>query len=214
MTEDAPYATDHDDDGKRLASSYSYDLPNQEPNQNDDYQDERKTNFDKYIRFIKEWKEEIMSALSSWPLSNTNEAKTNVSVVPSSILNAVDELTRFIEDNLPDKANKCNEDTYLLPGLLTPFDRIENILDELTMFMKEDEIKPIRMRERRRRNECEKLYYLKALKGIYTPQKSEAEVLSNKDATTLINKTEIALSTKAIKSKVGISTQSNNISAV
>jgi hypothetical protein len=35
MTEDAPYATDHDDDSKRLASSYSYDLPNQEPNQND-----------------------------------------------------------------------------------------------------------------------------------------------------------------------------------
>jgi hypothetical protein len=37
------------------------------------------------------------------------------------------------------------------------------------MFMKEDEIKPIRMRERRRRNECEKLYYLKAMKAIYAP---------------------------------------------
>jgi hypothetical protein len=30
MTEDAPYATDHDDDSKRIASSYCYDLPNQE----------------------------------------------------------------------------------------------------------------------------------------------------------------------------------------
>jgi hypothetical protein len=154
-----------------------------------------------------------MPASSSWPLSNTNEANTNVSFVPSSILNAVDELTRFIKDDLPDKPNKGNEDTFLPPGLLIFFERIGKILDELTMFMKEDEIKPIGMRERRRKNECEKLYYLKALKGIYTPQKSEAEVPSNKVATTLINKT-VALSTKAIKSKVGISKQSNNISAV
>jgi hypothetical protein len=95
----------------------------------------------------------MMPALSSWPLSNTNEANTNVSFVPSSILNAVDELTRFIKDDLPDKANKGNEDTFLPPSLLTPFDRIENILDELTMFMKEDGMKPIRIRERRRRNE-------------------------------------------------------------
>jgi hypothetical protein len=36
ITEDAPNATDHDDDSKRIASSYSYDLPNQEPNQDDD----------------------------------------------------------------------------------------------------------------------------------------------------------------------------------
>jgi hypothetical protein len=35
MKEDAPNATDHDDDSKRIASSYSYDLPNQEPNQED-----------------------------------------------------------------------------------------------------------------------------------------------------------------------------------
>ena len=34
--EDAPNATDHDDDSKRIASSYSYDLPNQEPNQDGD----------------------------------------------------------------------------------------------------------------------------------------------------------------------------------
>jgi hypothetical protein len=30
MTEVAPYATDHDDDSKRIASSYSYDLPSQD----------------------------------------------------------------------------------------------------------------------------------------------------------------------------------------
>ena len=36
MKEVAPYATDHDDDSKRIASSYSYDLPNQEPNQDGD----------------------------------------------------------------------------------------------------------------------------------------------------------------------------------
>jgi hypothetical protein len=35
MTEDAPNATDHDEDGKRKASSHSYDLPNQEDDDND-----------------------------------------------------------------------------------------------------------------------------------------------------------------------------------
>jgi hypothetical protein len=34
MTEVAPYATDHDDDSKRIASSYSYDLPNQDNEDN------------------------------------------------------------------------------------------------------------------------------------------------------------------------------------
>ena len=34
--EDAPNATDHDDDSKRIASSYSYDLPNQEQDNVDD----------------------------------------------------------------------------------------------------------------------------------------------------------------------------------
>ncbi|OEU12140.1 chitinase-like protein [Fragilariopsis cylindrus CCMP1102] len=36
MMEEAPNATDHDDDSKRRASCYSYDLPNQEPNQDGD----------------------------------------------------------------------------------------------------------------------------------------------------------------------------------
>jgi hypothetical protein len=220
MTEDAPNATDHDDDSQRIASSYSYDLPNQEPNQNDDdvsfvppnleYQVQRNTNFDKFTRFVKEWEDRMMPASSSWPLSNTNtntnKANTNVSFVPSSILNAVHEVTRFIEDDLTNQLHKCSEDSCLPPGLLTPFDRIENILDELTMFMKEDEIKPIRMRERRRRNECEKLYYLKAMKAIYAPplnQQSEAKASSYDDATTLINKTELMDRTpQAIKSKV------------
>ena len=36
MMEEAPNATNHDDASKRRASSYSYDLPNQEPNQDGD----------------------------------------------------------------------------------------------------------------------------------------------------------------------------------
>ena len=55
MMEDAPYASDHDDDGKRRASSYSYDLPNQELNQDDN--------------------------------------NDNISFIPPSLLNAINELT-------------------------------------------------------------------------------------------------------------------------
>jgi hypothetical protein len=35
MMEVAPYATDHDDDGKRIASNYCYDLPNHQEDDDD-----------------------------------------------------------------------------------------------------------------------------------------------------------------------------------
>jgi hypothetical protein len=49
MTEDAPNATDHDEDGKRIASSHSYDLPNQEDDDNDV--------IDGLTRSMKEWED-------------------------------------------------------------------------------------------------------------------------------------------------------------
>jgi hypothetical protein len=49
MTEDAPNATDHDEDGKRIASSHSYDLPNQEDDDNDV--------IDRLTRSIEDWED-------------------------------------------------------------------------------------------------------------------------------------------------------------
>jgi hypothetical protein len=76
--------------------------------------------------------------------------------------------------------------------------------------MNEDEIKPIRNRVRRIREEYETTYYLEAI-AFYTPplkrQSSEVKALSND--VLLLDRTP-----KAIKSKVGISTQSLNISLV
>jgi hypothetical protein len=108
------------------------------------------------------------------------------------------------EDDLSNQTNNGNDDSFLPFGLLMAFEMIENILDEVTRymnqeFMNEEEIKPLRNRERRRRAECEKLYQWKG---------------ESQRTTTLINKTEIALSAKAIKSNVGISTKSNNIPSV
>jgi hypothetical protein len=63
MTEDAPNATDHDDDSKRIASSsYSHDLPNQEPNQDSDVSfvpPDILTIADIFENLFKEWDDEI-----------------------------------------------------------------------------------------------------------------------------------------------------------
>jgi hypothetical protein len=148
MTEDAPNATDHDEDGKRKASSHSYDLPNQEEDDND------------------------LTMMDHEDKDDGDDDDDDVSFVPPFLLDVINELGRSIftrcidkcEDNLPD----CdNDDSFLPPGLLTLFERIENILDEWTIvmneeFMNEDEIKLIRDRERRRRVGYEKHYYLRA----------------------------------------------------
>jgi hypothetical protein len=149
MTEDAPNATDHDDDGKRIASRNSYDLPNQEDDDND-------------VTMT----EDALYATDHDDKDDDND----VSFVPSFLLNVINELGRSIltrsingcEDNLPDHDN---DDSFLPPGLLTLFERIENILDEWTIvmneeFMNEDAMKPIRDRERKRRVGYEKHYYL------------------------------------------------------
>jgi hypothetical protein len=173
MTEVAPYATDHDDDSRRTASSSCYDLPNQD-NKDDN---------------------SIITAF--------------ISEIAPSYLNTINKMITYInedytmyfnewEDDLPE----CNDETFLPDGLRMAFGIIENILDEVTRymnqeFMNEKEIKPLKDRERRRREKCERIYQ----------QKTESQ-----RTTSLINNT--ALLTKTIKANVDIPTQSNDISLV
>jgi hypothetical protein len=183
MTEDAPNATDHDDDGKRIASSNSYDLPNQEDDDND------------------------VTMTEDAPYATDHDDKdddNNVSFVPPFLLNVINELGRSIltrsingcEDNLPDHDN---DDSFLPPGILTLFERIENILDEWTIvmneeFMNEDAMKPIRDRERKRRVGYEKHYYL-----ITTLKQQPSERIENiLDEWTIVMKEE-SMNKDAIK---------------
>jgi hypothetical protein len=111
MTVDAPNATDHDDDGKRIASSNSYDLPNQEDNDNDN----------------------DVTMTEDAPYATVHDDKDDddddVSFVPLFLLNVTNELGRSIltrsingyEDNLPDHDN---DDSFLPPGLLTLFGHV------------------------------------------------------------------------------------------
>ncbi|OEU13213.1 hypothetical protein FRACYDRAFT_241548 [Fragilariopsis cylindrus CCMP1102] len=203
MMEDAPNATDHDDDSKRIASSYSYDLPNQEQDDVDDVIDD------------------ITRRINAWEDQTRTDDYYNTSLVPPILLNIIDEVTRSIDgwkDDLPDQDN---EDSFLPPRLLTLFEKIENTIDEWTIvmneeFMNADEIKPIKKRERKRRRIYEGLYYWKAMKENtatkeYVPplkQQSQATVPSV-SYNLLLDRTP-----KAIRSKAGISSQSKNIQLV
>jgi hypothetical protein len=121
MTEVAPYATDHDDDSKRIASSYSYDLPNQEPNQEDKDDDDISfvppdilTAVDALTMFFNEWEDEM----------NTNfDDCYNISIIAPSSLNFINGLITYInedltmyfnewEEDLPDQANSGNKIEY------------------------------------------------------------------------------------------------------
>jgi hypothetical protein len=208
MTEDAPNATDHDDDSKRIASSYNYDLPNQEQDDDDVFKWEEQDDTSNAIGDVFKWEDNT--------IKQDDYDMDDVSFESPIILNAIKELTRNIdgwEHDLPGHDNNDSfliYDSFLPPGLLNLFERIENILDEWSIvmneeLMNEEEIKPIRNRVRRRREEYETMYYLKAI-AFYTPplkqQSSEAMALPNH---VVSDRTP-----KAIKSKVGTSTQSKN----
>jgi hypothetical protein len=57
MTEDAPNATDHDDDSKRIASSYNYDLPNQEQDDDDVFKWEEQDDTSNAIGDVFKWED-------------------------------------------------------------------------------------------------------------------------------------------------------------
>jgi hypothetical protein len=228
MTEDAPNATNHDDDGKRIASSHSYDLPNQEDDDNDVTMTE--------------------DAPYTTDYDDKDDNDEDVSFVPPDILTAVDAFehacTRIFEEWDEDEEErkwrervreqtKSRDErmsrwkagikrTTMMSAPLKQKSKASSNKDaslikrtEISWLTKEKErkwIKEVR-KERKRREErkrrCKAEIQRTTMMTMPLKQKSEAAVLvsSNKDVTTLINKTEISLSMKAIKLKVGLSTQ-------
>jgi hypothetical protein len=215
MTEDALNATDHDDDSKRIVSSYNYDLPDQEQDDDDVFKWEDQDDASNAIDDVFKWEDQDdASNAINQDGDNNGRDMGNASFVSPDILTAVDACTRLFEgwedemntsydgccniisniapsylnainglityinedyaiyfnewdNDLPNQANNSNGHSYLPDMLLMAFQNIKDILDDVTRYMNqelmnEEEIKPIRNRERRRRAEYEKLYQWKA----------------------------------------------------
>jgi hypothetical protein len=218
MTEDAPNAIDHDEDGKRIASSHSYDLPNQEDNDNDV--------IDRLTRSIEDWEDkhddtnqgedEVDDGLFKWDDEIEDEDDPYA------------ELFKEKEDEIEDESD--DEDDPFAELFKETEDERDNDDGPFAELFKEtederetkeakreaDEAAARKWRERVREHEKsleERKMRIEERKMRRKTESQHTIMIStppNKDATS-INKTEIALLTKAIKSKVGISTQSNNI---
>jgi hypothetical protein len=108
MTEVAPYATDHDDDSKRIVSSYSYDLLNQD-----------KEDDDSITMIFKNWEED--HGEDDDDDQEPNQDDNNVSFVPPDILTAVDALTMFFnewEDEMTTNFDDCYNISVKAPSHL------------------------------------------------------------------------------------------------
>jgi hypothetical protein len=112
----------------------------------------------------------------------------NISLVQPILLNLIDEITTSIDGWKDDLPNHDNDDSFLPPGLLTLFEKIESTIAEWTIvmneeFMNEDEIKPIRKRERKRRRGYERLYYWKLMKEYVAMKEYVPPLKHQSDAT-------------------------------
>jgi hypothetical protein len=205
MTEDAPNATDHDDDSKRIASSYNYDLPNQEQDDDDVFKWEDQDDAPNAIDDVFKW-EDHDDAPNAF---NHYDDDGNVSFVPPMLLDVFDEVARRIEWWVYEQPDHDNNDSFLIydsflpPGLITLYERIESILDEWTIvmngeIMNEDVIKPIRDMVRRDRADREAMYrneydedeIERKWKESTRRRKTRAEILTTRMSTALEQKSE------------------------
>jgi hypothetical protein len=217
MTEDAPNATDHDEDGKRKASSHSYDLPNQEDDDNGVVIDGLTGSIEEWIAELFKKKEneiENESDDDDDPFAELfKEKEDEIEDESDDDDDPFAELFKEKEDEIKDESDDDDDPFAEL------FKETEDEREAKEAKREADEAKARKWRERvreHRKSSEERNMRIEERKMIRKAESQRTIMIStppDKDATS-INKTETVLLTIAIKSNVGISTQSNNIPSV